>query len=52
MMAMDKSQAWNEVIAIGKFFQRTDRPTLEQCKPVLDEGGPLAHRNLISQRRP
>ena len=34
------------MIPIGKFFQRTDRPSLEQCEPVLDEGGPLAHRDL------
>jgi 2-oxoglutarate ferredoxin oxidoreductase subunit beta len=45
-MAMEKSQLWGDVIPIGKFFQRTDRPSLEQCEPVLDEGGPLAHRDL------
>ena len=46
MMAMEKSQLWGDEIPIGKFFQRTDRPSLEQCEPVLDEGGPLAHRDL------
>jgi len=46
VMAMEKSQLWEDVIPIGKFFQRTDRPSLEQCEPVLDEGGPLAHRSL------
>ena len=45
-MAMEKSQVWGDVIPIGKFFQRTDRPSLDQCEPVLDEGGPLAHRDL------
>src|SRR5579863_8072918 len=45
-MAMEKSQLWGEEIPIGLFFQRTDRPSLEQCEPVLDEGGPLAHRDL------
>jgi len=45
-MAMEKSQLWGDVIPIGKFFQRTDRPSLEQCEPVLDEGGPLAYREL------
>ena len=46
VMAMEMSQVWGDVIPIGKFFQRTDRPTLEQCEPVLDEGGPLARRDL------
>src|SRR6267142_1955706 len=45
-MAMEKSQLWGEVIPIGKFFQRTDRPSLEECEPILDEGGPLALRDL------
>jgi 2-oxoglutarate ferredoxin oxidoreductase subunit beta len=45
-MAMEKSQLWGDEIPIGKFFQRTDRPSLEQCEPVLDEVGPLAHRDL------
>jgi hypothetical protein len=35
---MAKSQIWGEEIPIGKFFHRTE--------PILDEGGPLAHRNL------
>jgi 2-oxoglutarate/2-oxoacid ferredoxin oxidoreductase subunit beta len=46
VMAMEKSQLWGDVIPIGKFFQRTDQPSLEACEPVLDEGGPLAHRDL------
>ena len=46
MMAMQKSQLWGDEIPIGRFFQRTDRPTLEECEPILDEGGPLAHRDL------
>ena len=45
-MAMEKSQLWGDEIPIGKFFCRTDQPTLEECEPVLAEGGPLAHRNL------
>ncbi len=44
--AMEKSQIWGEEIPIGKFFQRTDLPALHQAEPILDEGGPLAHRNL------
>src|SRR6267142_494572 len=45
-MAREKSQLWGDVIPIGKFLQRTDRPSLEECEPILDEGGPLAHRDL------
>jgi hypothetical protein len=46
VMAIEKSQLWGDVIPIGRFFQRTDRPSLEQCEQVLDEGGPRAHRSL------
>ena len=46
MMAMERSQIWGDEIPIGKFFQRTDRPSLDQGEPVLDEGGPLALREL------
>src|SRR5712691_10253552 len=45
-MAMEKSQVWGEEIPIGKFFHRKDQPSLEECEPILDEGGPLAHRDL------
>ena len=44
--AMAKSQIWGEEIPIGKFFQRTDVPALHEAEPILDEGGPLAHRKL------
>jgi 2-oxoglutarate ferredoxin oxidoreductase subunit beta len=44
--AMGKSQIWGEEIPIGKFFQRTDLPALHQAEPILDEGGPLALRDL------
>ena len=46
MMAMEKSQLWGDEIPIGKFFQRTDVPALHEAEPILDEGGPLAHRKL------
>ena len=46
LMAVERSQLWGEVIPIGKFFERTDLPSLDQAEPVLDEGGPLAHRKL------
>ena len=44
--AMGKSQIWGEEIPIGRFFQRTDLPALHQAEPILDEGGPLALRDL------
>ena len=43
--AIAKSQIWGEEIPIGKFFQRTDLPSLHQAEPILDEGGPLALRS-------
>src|SRR5881296_1930932 len=49
VMAMEKSQVWGDVIPIGKFLQRTDRPSLEQSEPVL-EGEPLAHRSVRTPR--
>ena len=42
--AMEKSLLWGDEIPIGKFFQRTDLPALDQLEPILDEGGPLALR--------
>jgi len=44
--AFEKAQLWGEEIPIGKFFQRTDTPSLDQAEPVLDTGGPLALRPL------
>ena len=46
VMAMEKSQIWGEEIPIGKFYEDTERPPLHAMEPVLDEGGPLAHRDL------
>lgn len=43
--AMEKSLLWGEEIPIGKFFERTDVPSLHQAEPVLNEG-PLVHRDL------
>src|SRR5271169_1786322 len=42
MAAMGKSLLWDEEIPIGKFFERTDVPTLHGAEPVLD-AGPLAY---------
>jgi 2-oxoglutarate ferredoxin oxidoreductase subunit beta len=41
--AMGKSLLWGDEIPIGKFFERTDLPTLHRAEPVLNEG-PLVHR--------
>jgi 2-oxoglutarate ferredoxin oxidoreductase subunit beta len=32
---MEKSLLWGDEIPIGKFFQRTDVPTLDESEPVL-----------------
>jgi len=43
---MRRALVWGDEIPIGKFFERTDLPSLDQSEPVLDQGGPLAHREL------
>jgi len=43
---MKRAMLWGDEIPIGKFFQRTDLPSLDQAEPVLDLGGPLAQREL------
>src|SRR6201985_2639948 len=43
--AMEKAIMWGEEIPIGRFYETTDVPTLEQTEPVLDDG-PLIHRDL------
>jgi 2-oxoglutarate ferredoxin oxidoreductase subunit beta len=35
MAAMEKSLLWGDEIPIGKFFERTDVPTLHDSEPVL-----------------
>jgi 2-oxoglutarate ferredoxin oxidoreductase subunit beta len=44
LMAMEKSLEWGDEIPIGKFFERTDVPTLHGSEPVLDQG-PLVHQD-------
>jgi len=44
--AMKKALLWGDEIPIGKFFERTDLPSLHQSEPVLHEGGNLAYRKL------
>jgi 2-oxoglutarate ferredoxin oxidoreductase subunit beta len=36
--AIQKSLLWGDEIPIGKFFERTDVPTLHGAEPVLNEG--------------
>jgi 2-oxoglutarate ferredoxin oxidoreductase subunit beta len=43
--AMEKATVWGEEIPIGKFYERTDLPSLEETEPVLD-AGPLIGRDL------
>ncbi|HYL85065.1 MAG TPA: 2-oxoacid:ferredoxin oxidoreductase subunit beta [Candidatus Angelobacter sp.] len=42
--AMEKSLLWGDEIPIGKFFQRTDLPSLHAAEPVVKEG-PLVRLN-------
>ncbi|MDB6063864.1 MAG: 2-oxoacid ferredoxin oxidoreductase [Pedosphaera sp.] len=44
--AMERGYQWNEEIPIGLFWKRTDLPSLEEQEPVLEQGGPLAFREL------
>src|SRR6202023_3042393 len=46
LMALERSRQWGDEVPIGRFFQRTDLPSLDQAEPVLDTGGPLALREL------
>jgi 2-oxoglutarate ferredoxin oxidoreductase subunit beta len=43
--AMEKATVWGEEIPIGKFYERTDLPSLEETEPVL-EAGPMISRDL------
>jgi len=35
---------WGDEIPIGKFFERTDLPSLNDAEPVL-KNGPLVHQD-------
>jgi 2-oxoglutarate/2-oxoacid ferredoxin oxidoreductase subunit beta len=41
--AMEKSLLWGEEIPIGRFFERTDVPSLHEAEPVLNDG-PLVYQ--------
>jgi 2-oxoglutarate ferredoxin oxidoreductase subunit beta len=38
LSAMEKSLLWGDEIPIGKFFERSDLPTLHGAEPVLNAG--------------
>ena len=44
--ACEKALEWGDTIYTGLFFQAEDALSLGRREPVLDEGGPLAHRPL------
>ena len=44
--AIERAYQWGDEIPIGVLWRRTDLPTLEELEPVLDDGGPLAYRDL------
>ena len=44
--ACEKALLWGDTIYTGLFLQLSDRTSLGRLEPVLDEGGPLAHRPL------
>jgi len=43
--ACEKALMWGDTIYTGLFLQ-IERPTLEASEPVLEQGGPMAHRPL------
>ena len=44
--ACEKAMIWGDTIYTGLFLQTTEMPALGQLEPVLETGGPLAHRPL------
>jgi 2-oxoglutarate ferredoxin oxidoreductase subunit beta len=42
--AMERATVWGDIIPIGKFYERTDLPSLEETEPDLDDG-PLVGRD-------
>ena len=44
--ACEKAMVWDETIYMGIFYQVEGVPSLGDLEPVLNEGGPLAHRPL------
>ena len=44
--ACEKAMIWGDTIYTGLFLQTKEMPALGQLEPVLETGGPLAHRPL------
>jgi len=44
--ALEKAFLWGEEIPIGRFFQRTDLPSLHGAEPVLADDVPMSQRDL------
>ena len=44
--ACEKAMVWDETIYAGLFYKVDGQATLEEQEPVLENGGPLAHRKL------
>ncbi len=50
--AMQRGYEWGDEIPIGLFWKRDDLASLDQLEPILDQGGPLAYRQLgISKKQ-
>jgi 2-oxoglutarate ferredoxin oxidoreductase subunit beta len=47
LAAMEKSLLWGDEIPIGKFFERTDVPTLDGADPVLKSGPLVMQENRL-----
>lgn len=47
LAAIEKSTVWGDEIPIGKFFERTDLPSLDQAEPVLKDGPMVGRRAHI-----
>jgi 2-oxoglutarate ferredoxin oxidoreductase subunit beta len=42
--ACEKGLMWGDTIYTGLFLE-VDRPSLDQLEPILETGGPIAHRS-------
>ena len=44
--AIERAYQWGDEIPIGLIWKREGLPALDELEPVLEEGGPLAYREL------
>jgi 2-oxoglutarate ferredoxin oxidoreductase subunit beta len=47
LQAVEKSTLWGEEIPIGKFFERTDLPSLHEAEPVTQQGPMVGRKEHI-----